>query len=143
MIANNNSTWRKSLNAAGSDQPLEGTRVLIAEDSAIQAFDLKLFLEGAGAEVFGPASTVAHAAAIAASGHVTAAVLDVVLHGECIFPAARILEELGAAIVFYTASTGLEELRREWPKAGVVSKPAPFELVLKELMMARQKARSF
>lgn len=112
--------------------PLAGARILIAEDNAIQALDLKLLLENAGAEVIGPAKTVADVLALIKTPGLTCAVLDVVLRREYVFPAARVLSKQGTAIVFYTG-TFLESIRRDWPAVQVVAKPAPPELVLEAI----------
>jgi CheY-like chemotaxis protein len=111
-------------------KPLAGARILVAEDNAIQALDLKLLLENAGAEVIGPAKTVAEVLALVRTPNLTCAVLDVVLRHEYVFPAARVLSKQGTAIIFYTG-TFLESIRRDWPAAQVVAKPAPPELLLR------------
>jgi len=120
------------------DRPLEGVRILIAEDSAIQALDLKALLENGGAEVIGPAKTVAKALALASSAPITCAILDVMLGKERVSPVAGMLARRGIGFVFYTGGAGLDELRREWPKAQVVTKPAPFEALLKAVQAACQ-----
>ena len=59
------------------DQPLQGDRILIAEDDTILGFDMKDLLRDAGAEVLGPAATLADSLALARSASLTCAVLDV------------------------------------------------------------------
>ena len=60
-----------------SDQPLQGARVLIAEDDAILAFDLGMVLQKAGAKILGPTLTLSHTLSLAQSTSMSAAVLDV------------------------------------------------------------------
>jgi DNA-binding response OmpR family regulator len=117
------------------DTPLVSVRVLLAEDNAIQALELKLLLEYAGAEVFGPAKTVADVLALIKNGKYTCAILDVILGRQYVFPAARLLRERGTPIIFYTGSFA-ESIRRDWPNAQVVMKPAPPHLLLDAIRAA-------
>jgi DNA-binding response OmpR family regulator len=118
------------------NRALEGARILVAEDSALQARDLKILLEEAGAKVVGPAKTVAEVFALSGSARITCAVLDVMLGQEPVFQAARIFAGRGVAIIFHTGNAGLQELGRDWPNARVVSKPAPFERLLEAVEAA-------
>ncbi len=121
------------------DQPLRGTRILIAEDNAILAFDLKDVLKAAGAEVV-VARTLSAALAIARETAVTCAVLDLALGEELVFPAAQALRERGVGIVFYTGYGDLDALRRDWPNAQVLSKPASQEILLQTMRIACRAA---
>lgn len=114
------------------DTPLAGARVLVAEDNAIQAFDLRLLLLNAGVEVIGPAKTVAEVLTVAKTANLNCALLDVVLRHEYVFPAARALSKQGIPIIFYTGAF-LESIKRDWPTAQVVAKPAPAELLLQAI----------
>ena len=70
---------------AGSMQSRElaGRRILVVEDDLTIALDLKTTLEGAGAVVIGPASSLDKALRLAQEGALDAAVLDVRLeHGD-------------------------------------------------------------
>ncbi|MGO9475038.1 MAG: response regulator [Rhodomicrobium sp.] len=120
----------------GNELPLKGARILVAEDDAIQAFGLMTLLQAAGADVLGPARTPAQALALAAAQALTCAVLDVNLRSETSFPAARLLQERRIGIVFYTGYDGLDALRRDWPGAQVLSKPASPELLLQAVRAA-------
>jgi DNA-binding response OmpR family regulator len=80
-------------------QPLRGSRILIAEDDAVQAFDLKMLFEANGAQVVGPARTLMSALALANAAGPTCAVLDIVLGHETRVP----------------RSTGAQGARR-WPR---------------------------
>ncbi len=117
-------------------QPLLGTRVLIAEDNAIQAYDLKRSLEDAGAEVVGPARTVAEVLALARPPALTCAVLDVILGRNPVFPAAKALQERGINIIFHTGSNDVQALIRGWPEAHIVTKPASSELLMQAVCEA-------
>jgi ActR/RegA family two-component response regulator len=113
-----------------SEHPLQGARVLIAEDDAILAFDLGITLQKAGAKILGPALTLAHALSLAQTSPMSAAVLDVSLRDEEVFPAAEALRDRGVGIVFYTGYASVDSLRREWPHAQVLTKPTPARLLI-------------
>ena len=108
---------------AVSDQPLRGARILIAEDDAILAFDLGMILQKAGAKILGPTLTLSHTLSLAQTASMSAAVLDVSLRNEDVFPAAQKLTERGVGIVFYTGYAAVDQLRRDWPDAQVLTKP--------------------
>jgi CheY-like chemotaxis protein len=75
----------------------------LVEDDFIVAFDMQTMLEEEGAEVIGPASSVAHARALLGSANPNVAVLDVNLNGELVFPLAEELQQRGIPFVFATA----------------------------------------
>ncbi len=119
-----------------SDQPLHGARILIAEDDAILAFDLGITLQKAGAQILGPTLTLAHTLSLAQTAPMSAAVLDVSLREEEVFPAAHALKNRGVGLVFYTGYAGVESLKRDWPEAQVLTKPAPVRLLIQAVCRA-------
>ena len=83
--------------------PWRGRRVLVVEDEYVIAQDLKSSLENAGAEVLGPVPSVARAMALLdADAAPDAAILDVNLGTEDVFPVAEALRERGVPFVFAT-----------------------------------------
>jgi len=80
---------------------LRGRRVLLVEDSALAAMEATQALEGEGCAVQ-TASDLAAALALARSAAIDAAVLDVNLNGEMVFPAAYALRERGIPFLFLT-----------------------------------------
>ncbi len=118
---------------ATADRPLQGTRILIAEDDAILAFDLGITLQKAGAKILGPTLTLAHTLSLAQTTSMSAAVLDVSLRDEDVFPAAHELKERGIGIVFYTGYAAVEQLRRDWPDAQVLTKPTPARILVESV----------
>lgn len=120
---------------ATSGLPLQGARILVAEDDAILAVDLGIILQRAGAQIVGPALTLAHTMALARTAPLSAAVLDVSLRDEEIFPAAEVLKRRGAGIVFYTGYAAVEQLRRDWPQSQVLTKPAPARLLIEAVRL--------
>ena len=121
---------------AVSDQPLQGARILIAEDDAILAFDLGIILQKAGAEILGPTLTLSHALSLAQTASMSAAVLDVSLRDEEVFPAAQELQGRGVGIVFYTGYAAVDQLRRDWPDAQVLTKPTPARVLVEAVRRA-------
>jgi len=91
-----------------SHQPLRGMRVLIVEDEYVVASDLVSLLKDAGAMVAGPVASVGDALLLVTDGEngLDAAVLDVNLHGERVFPVADALADRGVPLVF---TTGYDE----------------------------------
>ena len=82
---------------------LQGCRILVVEDEYLLADDLSHALTSAGAEVLGPVPSVAEATRmIAAAARIDAAVLDVNLRGDMIFPVADALSERGVPFAFAT-----------------------------------------
>lgn len=85
------------------EQVLAGRRILIVEDEYLLADDLSEALADGGATVLGPVASVEAAAELIASeAEIDAAVLDINLRGELIFPIADALEERGVPFVFAT-----------------------------------------
>ncbi len=125
----------KRMNAF-SDKPLQGARILIAEDDAILAFDLMWCLRNAGAETLGPATSLKRAIALAEAELLSCGVLDVSLRHELVFPAAQVLRDRCIGIVFYTGYADTDGLKREWPDAKVLAKPSPFKLLIQSVSAA-------
>jgi hypothetical protein len=115
---------------ASFDKPLGGCRILVAEDDAILAFDLMHTLRNAGAETLGPAMTLKRALILAAEEQLHCGVLDVLLRREFVFPAAQVLRDRHVGIVFYTGHAGTDTLKRDWPEAHILIKPATPHLLL-------------
>ena len=86
-----------------SEHPLRGRRILVVEDEYLLADDLTYALVDAGAEVIGPAGSVEDASALVTSEErIDAAVLDVNLRGEMVFPVADALIGRGIPFAFTT-----------------------------------------
>jgi hypothetical protein len=100
------------------------------------AFDLVATLRKAGAEVIGPGATLKHTLSLVNTPLLSAAILDVNLRDEDVFPAALALEGLGVGFVFYTHCAGAGELSRSWPKVETLSKPAPPKIIIEALSRA-------
>ncbi|WP_149539166.1 response regulator [Siccirubricoccus phaeus] len=85
---------------------LQRRRVLLVEDEAIVAQLLEDKLRDAGAELLGPAATLAEAFRLAetalADGGLDAVILDVNLGGEQVLPLADWLDARGVPFIFAT-----------------------------------------
>ena len=82
---------------------LDNRRILVAEDEYAIADAITAALAEAGAEVFGPVPTVARALRLAtAPGRLDAALLDVNLRGEAIWPVVDALLARGVPVVLAT-----------------------------------------
>lgn len=82
---------------------LRGRRLLVVEDDYLIADELRNELVEAGAEVIGPAATMAKALQmIGADAALDGAILDVNLGGEKVFPLVDVLRERGIPAVFLT-----------------------------------------
>jgi len=80
--------------------------VLVVEDEYFIADDMARALQKLGAEVVGPVPTRDKALALVEAGRVNAAVLDINLKGQTVFPVADALRERGVPFVF---ATGYDE----------------------------------
>ena len=82
---------------------LQGRRILVVEDHYIVAQELKADLETQGAEVLGPVPDLESARRIlVASPAPDAALLDINLGGETVYPLADALRGLGILVAFVT-----------------------------------------
>jgi CheY-like chemotaxis protein len=87
----------------GPTSMLGGRRILVVEDDYLIAAELVQSLQELGVVVIGPARSVADAlATVAGETPIDAAVLDVNLGVEKVFPVAARLQELGLTFVFAT-----------------------------------------
>ncbi len=82
---------------------IRGRPVLVVEDEYMLAEDLREELEREGAEVLGPAPTVARALALLRAGPAPClAILDINLQGEMAWPIADLLRQMGIPFLFAT-----------------------------------------
>ena len=81
---------------------LTGSRVLLVEDEYFLADDLCRALEGCGAEVVGPVSSLDKALPLAEREGLTCAVLDINLRGESGLRVAELLQHRNVPFVYST-----------------------------------------
>jgi len=118
------STWRIDAHESeGAD--LSGRSVLLVEDEMILAAEIEHSLEEAGAQVIGPVGRLGDALAIVTTSdeRFDAAILDVDLHGQDVFPVADVLRDRGIPFLFHTAHGSKAGLKDRYSGAVVCNKP--------------------
>lgn len=86
-----------------SNLPFDGLKILLVEDEYVIASDLKRILSNLGAEILGPAPTIAAAEKLlAANPQPDAAILDINVRGVLVYPIAEILVTRGVPFAFVT-----------------------------------------
>ena len=96
--------------------PRRPRRVLLAEDEPLVAMELESQLQALGFTVVGPASTLQEALQLVGEDvALDAAVLDVNLRGQAVFPVADLLVRRGVPVVF---ATGYGALPGGWATGG-------------------------
>lgn len=103
---------------------LQGIRVLVVEDETIIAMALQASFEDEGAEVIGPAQTLAQGLDLAEGKNISAAVLDLRLGRDPVSPIARKLAARNVPFLFYSGQPPDDPVRAEWPGATSIAKPA-------------------
>ena len=81
---------------------IKGTCILVAEDEFLVAVVVEETLQSLGCTVLGPFSELAEATAAAAREPIDAAVLDINLGGEMVYPLAEHFHRQGIPFVFTT-----------------------------------------
>ncbi|WP_081762498.1 response regulator [Xanthobacter sp. 126] len=102
---------------------LSGRRVLVVEDEFLVALGLEDNLRSLGYTVVGPIASLAAAVSAASSERIDAAILDVNLAGEPVYPAAAVLAERGIPFIFCSGYTGSVRMPAEFVDAPRVAKP--------------------
>jgi PAS domain S-box-containing protein len=108
--------------AAAVPPVLAGKRVLLVEDEMLVAMMMKDMLTDLGFSVVGPYSRIAEALPVARANDLEAAVLDINLNGELVYPVAAALVERGVPIVFVTGY-GAESIDKQFSQIPVLQKP--------------------
>ncbi|OYX36404.1 MAG: hypothetical protein B7Y99_01265 [Caulobacterales bacterium 32-69-10] len=118
-------------------EKLQGLRVLVVEDEALVSMLLEDMLADHGCEVAGAASRISQALEMIADAAVVfdAAILDVNLGGEPIFPVAEALAAQGTPFVFATGY-GAGGLPDAWRSRPTLQKPFSHDDVGKALAVA-------
>lgn len=107
-----------------SQASLQGLRMLVVEDEALIAMLVEDMLTDLGCVVVDIAGTVEDGLRLATPGKATidAAILDVNIGGEKVFPVADALTELGVPFIFATGY-GTAGLAPRYASHAVVAKP--------------------
>ena len=118
------------------DLSLQGRNILVVEDESLIALVLMDALEEAGANVIGPCYTLYECLRLARSENIDAAILDVDLAGQDVFPAADALRDRGIPFVFHTGHGEREQLKARFGDVQVCRKPSDMDTLLGALARA-------
>jgi CheY-like chemotaxis protein len=111
--------------APGSDQPISallGVRVLVVEDEMMVALFIEDTLRELGCDVIEPAHTITDARARIEDHEIDAAVLDINIAEDEVYPIADLLASRGVPFVFATGYA-LESIQEEWRSRPIIRKP--------------------
>ena len=109
-------------NASPSAITLAGNRIMIVEDEALVAMALRETLDDLGFSVLGPFNRISEAMVALRNNRIDAAVLDVNLGGELIYPLADVLTADRVPFVFITGY-GADEIEPRYTHVPVLQKP--------------------
>jgi DNA-binding response OmpR family regulator len=109
-------------------KPLEGRRILVVEDSPVVAPFTADVLYELGCEVVGPAPNMAVARNLIGSTKFDAAIVDIHIRGERVFPLCDVLSAKDVPFVF-TSGYGDWELPQKWQDAPKLQKPYTIDQV--------------
>jgi CheY-like chemotaxis protein len=112
-----------------TSRDLAGCRIFLVEDELLVAMALEATLQDFGAVVIGPVGRVGQAVRVAREDEIDAAVLDINLAGERVFPVAEVLAARGIPFVFYTGY-GEEVLPPQYRSRPILSKTSTTNILL-------------
>jgi CheY-like chemotaxis protein len=124
---------------ASSEQRRLGKRMLIAEDEALVAIMMEDIALELGWSVVGPFAKTADALLAAKTDDIDAAILDVSLAGEAVYPVAEMLVARGVPFVF-TTGYGTESIDRRFARIPVLQKPIDLE-ALRQAFLSESAGR--
>jgi PAS domain S-box-containing protein len=114
--------------------PIAGNRIMVVEDETLVAMVVAEHLEEMGFSVVGPYSSVSQAMTALKQNNIDAAVLDVNLGGEPVYPLADALMAARVPFVFVTGY-GAAALERRFEHIPVLQKPIDGQM-LERIMVA-------
>jgi len=119
-----------------TERPLNGCRILVAEDEFLLADELCYTLRDIGATIVGPAASVDEAIALMDTGEaIHGAILDINLCGQKVFPVADALHLRGVPFLF---TSGYQRAVIPPRYAHVTLSEKPFDSVDVARTIARQ-----
>lgn len=118
---------------SGDTTVLRGKRILIVEDEHLVAQETAEALQGAGCSVSGPMPDLDRALQSAEAEEIDAAVLDVNLNGERVWPVAAALRSRDIPFVFATGYSGIVEPPQTFRSVPWIEKPMQPEQLLSVL----------
>ena len=111
---------------------ITGKRILIVDDEPLVALAMTEMLEEGGFQVIGPCASLSEAITAIRSTKFDAAILDVNLNGELIYPAAELLAEQQIPFIFVTGYSS-EDIDSHFKNVLALNKPVEREKLLKLL----------
>jgi DNA-binding NtrC family response regulator len=114
--------------------------ILIVEDEILIAMDLEDMVAEMGGTAVASAHTIKTAIAMAGSIEADAAILDVDVAGQLVFPVADILAARGIPFLFNTGHSAEDALRARYESAPICRKPTlpcQLKLALQQLLNSR------
>jgi PAS domain S-box-containing protein len=99
-----------------------GSAVLLVEDESMVAMMVEETLAELGFCVIGPYGTLAEAMRAASNAHLDAAILDINLGGQLVYPVADLLCSKGVPVVFVTGY-GMESIETRYTDIPLLQKP--------------------
>lgn len=116
-----------------SPGPLTGRRVLVVEDEYFLADDIMQALTALGARVVGPYSDLHEAAAVVDRDvAIDAAIMDINLRDQMVFPLARLLRSRKVPLVF-TTGYDRSSIEPEFQDVKLWGKPLDLKAMAREL----------
>lgn len=116
-----------------AESALVGSKVLIAEDEVLVAFDLQDLAETAGANVVGPFQTEASALKAAMDDPITVALLDIRLGRTTTHRIAAVLQARQIPFAVYTAQSRAVPDRASFGTAPILDKPTDYNRIVETL----------
>jgi CheY-like chemotaxis protein len=117
-----------SIKSRGGEAELKGRRILVVEDSPVVAPFTAEILSELGCKVVGPAPNMAAGRELIEAGEFDAALMDVHIRGERVFPLCEMLEAAGVPFVL-TSGYADWELPEKWNDRPRLPKPYTMEQV--------------
>ena len=111
---------------------LKGRRILVVEDSPVVGPFTADLLGELGCEVVGPAPNMAAARELVEAGDFDAALVDIHIRGERVFPLCEMLEAQGVPFVF-TSGYADRNMPEKWEDRPRVQKPYTLDQIEKAL----------
>jgi two-component sensor histidine kinase/CheY-like chemotaxis protein len=123
---------------------ISGNHIMVVEDEALVAMALGELLNEMGYSVIGPFSRISEAIIKLRNGRIDAAVLDINLGGEVVYPLADILVADGVPFIFVTGY-GDDEIERRFSNIPVLQKPIERDALIailgrRSMMVGQQEA---
>ena len=131
-MSSRDSSTKTGRPAVAAEPDLKGRRILVVEDSPVVGPFTADLLEELGCEVVGPAPNMAAARELVEAGGFDAALMDIHIRGERVFPLCDILVAQGVPFVF-TSGYADRNMPEKWEDRPRVQKPYTLDQIEKAL----------